>query len=944
MVRESARRRLAWARLLLLASPVLLALGCSSEAPPDANQSIGAAESLLAQGKHAEAIEVLLGGLRQEPMHAGIRWRLGQLYLDVGAADFAESHLAAALDSGMSPSSVLPLLAKAHLIGDDLDALFEMKLPPALSPDARAAVLALQAEGRVRLKQFQAAEALLQEADAAVPGSEAVGLARARIFLAQGRPARAQAVLRALLVDYPASWEAPAMLADLVRDAGHLDEAEQLYGRALERGNRKAQLHFLRGEVRLDLGLVDGAEEDTRAVEATAANSFAAFYLRARLLLLNNEFEKALTAFTTANKLQPSHPGTLLYGGIAAYTLGQTNLAEDWLSRVVKEYPGNVRARLVLGAMCLNQGRYAEAEGFLRPVPAAIPDNPLPRRLLAASLIAQDKAAEAVPLLKALVSTRPADPRAQLDLSVALVLSGAKQRGAAALDGLVARHPDYRPAYEYLIAFHVREHQWDEARRWSERFHEHYPDDASPLYFKGEVLLEAGRKDAAREAFAQALTIDPSHPDANMRLAVLALEQGDVESAAAHYAQILAQDPENLDALMGQARLAADAKRADAAVDLLRQAVSAHPKALAPRMALARELLAQGEAQRAADALQDTASPTFRHDPAYLQLLAESLVSAQAPQQAAEVARELVALRPDSLDAYGLYAQILTLLDDKVALEETLKQMLTIDPAHAPARLELVRLDIATERYEVGERLLSPLLQSLDRPPLADLLYGLILTATDRAGQAVAPLRHAHERLGSQRTLLALANAEALSGQSDAAIEREREWLTQHPDAVEVRVNLAGHLADAQHVSEAIAEYRKVVAAHPKHVVALNNLAWYTLGKDPKQAVDYARRALDAKPDSLEVAHTLVAAEVEAGEWRNAELTLDRALARYPADSGLMWLSARVLHHKGRPERAMQRLERLLDDDLADAERERARVLLTQIQDELRAKEAEKLW
>ena len=41
---------------------------------------------------------------------------------------------------------------------------------------------------------------------------------------------------------------------------------------------------------------------------------------------------------------------------------------------------------------------------------------------------------------------------------------------------------------------------------------------------------------------------------------------------------------------------------------------------------------------------------------------------------------------------------------------------------------------------------------------------------------------------------------------------------------------------------------------------------------------------------------------------------------------------------------ALRRLERLLNDDLPDAEREQARALLVQIEDELSAQEAQKLY
>ena len=927
---------------LFLSGLLLQACGDGQSADPSA--LLASAKTALAAGDRTRAEQLLNKAVRVDPEAASLRWELAQVYYDGAKFEFAKSHLLAALEHGMSPSAAMPLLARTLLAQGDIKRLLTLELPDDLATSARAQVLALQSQAVRATGDAERAAVLLDQAQTLAPDEPVVVVAQARSLVADRRVAVAEQVLRRLLERAPNDVEALGSLADLCRDSGRLAEADVLYGRALAQTPGQLHLHFLRAEVRLDLGDVAGAEADTAAIEAMAPLSFAALYPRARLLLLDGNADGALAAFEAAGKLIPTHPGTLLYGGVAAYAAGRVNLAEDWLLRALKEMPDNAQARLILGAIRFAEQRYAEAEQYLRPLRAQLPGNPAPRRLLAAVLIAKGDAEQAATLLADLVSSQPDDPRTQLDLSIALVLSGAKDRGAEVLTGLVAEHPDYRPAYEYLVAFFMREAQWPQAVEWAERFVAQYPEDAGALFFSGEALLGDGKREAALVAFRDAIARDAGHPAANLRLAAIALDAGDPAAAAGHFQQILAGDDGNLDALLGLAELAAADQRSDDAAALLARAVAAHPGALGPRLLLARLELARGRAQPAVDALQESAPPELRRDQEYLTLLAEALLAANAPQLAAEVARELVSLSPDSLPAYAVYAQILTSLDDKVALEDTLKQMLTIDPEHVPTRLELVRLQIATERFEVGERMLAPLLEDLDRPPGVDFLYGLILTATDRAAQAVAPLQHAYRSMPSERTLLALINAQAQAGRVDDALARSGEWLDAHPDDVEVRVTRAGHLVQAEQMSAAIAEYERVLDLAPAHVVALNNLAWYALAQDPRRSIEYARRAFEAKPDAVEVAHTLVSAQVEAGEWRDAELTLDRVLPLHPTDTGLIWLSARVLHHKGQAQQALSRLERLLEAELPDVERERARSLLVQIEDELRAEEAKRLW
>ncbi|WP_295883408.1 XrtA/PEP-CTERM system TPR-repeat protein PrsT [uncultured Thiohalocapsa sp.] len=923
-------------------------VGCSGDAAPDLSALFDEAEQLQAAGQTGPAEAALTRAVQLEPESAMARWRLGNLLYDMGQFEFAATHLNSAMEHGMQASSVLPLLARVLLRSGAYDKLLELDLPADISREAQGEVMAHQAVAELLLDRIDAGRARLTEAAQIAPGSEAVGVANARLLAAAGRREAAEEQLRDLILRYPSSADALGLLADLTRDLGRLREAEVLYGRALVVDRFAVHLHFLRGEVRLDLGWADAAAKDADAVHAVAPDTFADHYLRGRLLLLRGEPEAALTRLEAAGKLKPSHIGTLLYGGVSAYALGRINLAEDWLSRVLKAAPESVAARSVLGALRFSQGRHLEVERLLRPVVRAHSDTAVgseyAMRILAASLIAQDKAADAVPLLSRLVQADPEDPRTQLDLSIAQILSGAGTRGEQILDGLLARHPGFVPAYEYLTAYHVRRQNWAEALRWTQLLQRRYPEEDGPVLLEAEVLLAAGRLESAQQVLDAALSIAPDSPRAHLRHGELALRRGDTTAADKHFKRILEDRPEHLDALVARAGIASKQGRADDAVRLLQAAVDSHPGILGPRLKLAPLVLAQGDAAGAVAVLQQNAVPAFRREPSYLRLLAETMLVAGTPQQAAEVARELVALEPDSLSAYSLYARILTVLDDKVALEDTLRQMLTIEPGHVPTLLELVRLQIATGRFEVGERLLGPVLAEIERPALADFLYGLILMATERPVQAIGPLRHAYSRAPSQRVLLALANAEAQGGRLEDAISRESKWLEERPDDVSVRVNLAAHLVQAGRISDAIAQYEQVLATRPDHVVALNNLAWYAMEQDVERAISYAQRALEARPDSLDIAHTLVTAQVEAGQWRDAELTLDRALARYPTDPGLLWLSARVLHQKGRDERAVQRLERLLNNDLSSDQRERARGLLAQIQDELRAEEAEQLW
>ncbi len=194
-----------------------------------------------------------------------------------------------------------------------------------------------------------------------------------------------------------------------------------------------------------------------------------------------------------------------------------------------------------------------------------------------------------------LVALAPDDRRSQLDLSVALILAGSDARGLGKLTGLLAAHPNYRPPYEYLMAYHVREGLWDDAERWADAYVRRYPGDAKALFLKGAMHLEAGQIAAATQAFEAILVSQPANAEANVELAQLALASGDLDAARGRYQAILSASPDNLPALLGEALVAVLQQRADDGIRLLFQAVAAPSAGAADRAWNSRALLQQDE-------------------------------------------------------------------------------------------------------------------------------------------------------------------------------------------------------------------------------------------------------------------------------------------------------------------------------------------------------------
>jgi tetratricopeptide (TPR) repeat protein len=77
------------------------------------------------------------------------------------------------------------------------------------------------------------------------------------------------------------------------------------------------------------------------------------------------------------------------------------------------------------------------------------------------------------------------------------------------------------------------------------------PDSAAALIAKGSRLLEQGKLEPARKAFAAAVKVDPRSVDARMKLAGVNIAQNDFTAAIPLYKQAIALNPNNAKAFIG---------------------------------------------------------------------------------------------------------------------------------------------------------------------------------------------------------------------------------------------------------------------------------------------------------------------------------------------------------------------------------------------------------
>jgi tetratricopeptide (TPR) repeat protein len=230
-----------------------------------------------------------------------------------------------------------------------------------------------QARQLIGAGRFQAAEALLEELEAALPGTHGVALLRAQWLRAMGALPEASEIYAGLYLESPSSTVA-LQLAGIYAAMGDWVEAEGWFAEALE-------LQPMSPEAMA--GLVHAARsggENERAREL--AESFLVIYpdhveltlVRAELLLLDYRYSEALALAREGVARTPRSPWALTLEAQALWELGEADPAIERLQQALELDRFNLPVRLRLAECLLDVGRNAEAVRAVAPAARLLPD------------------------------------------------------------------------------------------------------------------------------------------------------------------------------------------------------------------------------------------------------------------------------------------------------------------------------------------------------------------------------------------------------------------------------------------------------------------------------------------------------------------------------------------------------------------------------------------
>lgn len=408
-----------------------------------------------------------------------------------------------------------------------------------------------------------------------------------------------------------------------------------------------------------------------------------------------------------------------------------------------------------------------------------------------------------------------------------------------ALSGAIALRPSAMPAWLLRGETYRQRGDLTAAVRDLRRAVELSPTTTAAIERLGDALFALERYPRAAEQFEAYLALDDRNPRVFYKLALARFREGYPDRAEGALRRTLALDERLAEAhyLLGLCCL--QQKRAREAMDSLGRAIELAPGLVPAREEVARLFAANG--LRAEELRQLEALAELEPDRVHRHT---ALASAYAAAGRTDLAVQILAR------AGGRFAEAPEI---DVAL----------------GRVWLGNAERTGDRAALGKAL-EALSRAVTRTDSSEALtlYGRALMRANDRSRSLAILRQAALRLPVAPDTYRLL--------ADAAERLGRHQLAR--DALRADAALHG----AQETATAAVQRALRLAALAERL------------DDPRDAVLWYSRALEAQPDALDLAERLVGAQLRAGLVDEARAAVARAIARHPGHPDLLALQARV--------------------------------------------------
>jgi putative PEP-CTERM system TPR-repeat lipoprotein len=309
-------------------------------------------------------------------------------------------------------------------------------------------------------------------------------------------------------------------------------------------------------------------------------------------------------------------------------------------------------------------------------------------------------------------------------------------------------------------------------------------------------------------------------------------------------------------------------------------------------------------------------------------MLARVQYSANEHTAALESYAKLAVLLPDSPMVHTHMAMVHITNKNEAAALASLKRALTMQPEMLDAQLAQVKILLGQKRFTEAQAVILTVKKQQPASPIPLQLEGDLLMAQDRSAAAATVYEKAYAIDKAGHSLVLVATALTKSGKAAEADARLLAYLKERPRDKTVRLYLASSKLVRNDHKAAAEHFEAVLKFDPRHVVALNDLAWTYLQLNDPRAAELAERAYKIADGNPAVIDTLGWIYVSKGNPARGLPLLKKAASLAPRAGDIRFHLGVGLARTGDKLNARKELEQLLAENKDYPRRDEVKAML----------------
>lgn len=633
---------------------------------------------------------------------------------------------------------------------------------------------------------------------------------------------------------------------------------------------------------------------------------------RGKKLATAKDYTRAILEFRNAVKADPKHADTYHELGMALLATGDIQGAYAAFRTATDLNPGHAAAQIKVSELLTN----SNDPGVLK---------------------------EAAKRMETILSSSPADSEALTALAFTELKLGEMDEAEQHLSEAVESGPANLSAAIGLAHVRISQNKVAEAEEILRRVANQTPLAATPHVVLGQFYIGTKKDLEAKREFQRALQIDSGNPAALLFLGSLHRRAGEQAEADAVYKRLAALPDKKYRTV--HAAYLFDVGKRDEGIRELEGLVTADASDRPARRRLVAAYLSAGRKADAERVLTEALKRNGKDTDALLQQSAILMADGKVDDAYNGLVR-VVEFEPNSAEAHYMLSRVHALRQNRNTQRQSLADAVRLNPELLPARLDYVRLLIASNAAKTAldvldqtpewqkrntavvaqrnwvlaamgrkDEMRQSVQASLAKTPSADLLIQDALLKLDAGNFAAARtvledvLRKSPEDL---RALDLLAQSYAAKGQIAAAVRRIRDQAAAYPKSARLQHQLGTWLARSGAPDEARAAFRNAKTADNSFWMADLALASVELSESKTESAKSLLQPLADHPQAGLQARTLLGMAEDSN--RNSAAAIDhyRKILQMQPDNilALNNLAYALTEHANAPDEALKFAER----------------------------------